>query len=76
MTLGPKFLFCSISTVYQRKTNLFPKFRKIPEARHLDHTMAVSNHDLKHSGTLFRKLACDLGFAGYVFLEILSLEGD
>ena len=33
--------------------------------------MAVSNHDLKPSGTFVLKFACDLGFAGYVFLGLL-----
>ena len=38
--------------------------------------MAVSKPDLKPSGTFFRKFACDLGFAGYVFVELLPPEGD
>ena len=38
--------------------------------------MAVSKPDKKPSGTFVRKFACDLGFAGYVFLEFLPLEGD
>ena len=58
-----------------QKSNLFQKFWKIPAAQHLDHTMAVSNHDLKPSGAFFRKFACDLGFAGYVFLGFLPPGG-
>ena len=38
--------------------------------------MAVSKPDLKPSVTFFQKFACDLGFAGYVFLEFLLPEGD
>ena len=37
--------------------------------------LAVSKHDLKASGTFFQKLACDLGFAGTVFIGLLPLEG-
>ena len=36
----------------------------------------MSKHDLKPSGTLFWKFACDLGFAGYVFYQNLPPEGD
>ena len=32
MTLGPKFVFCNKMAVTQRRSNLFPKFRKIPAA--------------------------------------------
>ena len=35
--------------------------------------MAVSKPDLKR---FVRKIACDLGFAGYVFLGPLPPEGD
>ena len=38
--------------------------------------LAVSKHDLKASGTFFRKFACGLGFAGYVFHDFLPPEGD
>ena len=37
--------------------------------------MAVSNHDLKHSGTFFRKNACDLGFAATVLLWTFAPGG-
>ena len=38
--------------------------------------MAVSKHDLKPSVTFFRKFACDLGFAGYVSVDVCPPEGD
>ena len=36
----------------------------------------MSKHDLKPSGTLFWKFACDLGFASHVFYQNLPPEGD
>ena len=38
--------------------------------------LAVPKHDLKASGTFFRKFACDLGFAGTVFIGLLLPLGD
>ena len=38
--------------------------------------VTMSKHDLKASGTFFRKFACDLGFAGTVFIGLLPPEGD
>ena len=37
--------------------------------------LAVSKHDLKASGTFFRKHTCDLGFAGTVFIGLLPPRG-
>ena len=51
--------------VTRRRSNLFPKFRKIPAALDEYFAMAVSNRDLKLSGTFSQKFACDLGFAAY-----------
>ena len=51
--------------VTRHRSNLFPKFRKIPAALDEYYAMAVSNRDLKPSGTFFRKFTCDLGFAAY-----------
>ena len=48
-----------------RRSNLFPKFRKIPAALDEYYAMAVSNRDLEPSGDIFQNFACDLGFAGY-----------
>ena len=36
----------------------------------------MSKHDLKPSGSLFWKFACDLGFAGYAFYQMLPPEDD
>ena len=47
-----------------QKLHLFQKIRKIPEALDEIWNLAVSNRDLKPSGTFFRKFACGLGFAG------------
>ena len=52
-------------TITRRRSNLFPKFRKIPAALDEYYKMAVSNRDFKASGTFFQTVACDLGFAGY-----------
>ncbi len=38
--------------------------------------MAVSKRDLKPPVTFFRKFACDLGFAGYVSVDVCPPEGD
>ena len=65
MTLGPKFFFSNKMAVTQRRSNLFPKFWKIPAALDEYFAMAVSNRDLKPSGTFVQKIACDLGFAAY-----------
>ena len=62
-------------TITRRRSNLFPKFQKIPAALDEYFAMAVSNRDLKPSGTSFWKNACDLGFAGYVFLGFLPPGG-
>ena len=47
MTLGLKLFCCSKMCKTRRRSNLFPKFRKIPEAQDLDPTVAVSKHELK-----------------------------
>ena len=62
-------------TITRRRSNLFPKFQKILAALDEYFAMAVSNRDLKASGTFFRKFACDLGFAGTRFLGLLPPEG-
>ena len=66
MTLGPKFFFGSISYVYPTKIDLFQKVRKKNYQCIKPHTLAVSNHDLKPSGTNF---ACGLGFAAQGIIE-------
>ena len=56
MTLVLKFFCCNKMTITRRRSNLFPKFRKIPEAQDLYHSASVSKHDLKPSGTSFLKI--------------------
>ena len=53
--IGTDFLCCSKIAIARHRSNLFTKFQKIPEAQDLDHTVAVSKHDLKLSGTFFLK---------------------
>ena len=65
MTLGPKFEF---SIVLPPKCfNRFVNQWSLAEsaAFFAFYPSAVSKHDLKHSGTFFRKFACDLVFAAY-----------
>ena len=47
MTLVLKFFCCNKMTKTRRRSNLFPKFRKIPAALDEYFAMAVSNRDLK-----------------------------
>ena len=48
------------------------QFRKILKALVEIKRSTVSKRDLKHSGTFFRKIACDLGFAGTRFSWIFA----
>ena len=74
LTLAPKFY--NFSVLSPRRCFCFVNPYLLTEiaAQHLDHTMAVSNHVLKPSGAFVWKLACDLGFAGYVFLGLFAMR--
>ena len=65
MTLGPKFFCSSKMPVTRRRKHLKQYF--LAGSPHLDvsYLSSPSKRDLKHSGTFFRKFACDLGFAAY-----------
>ena len=52
------------------------KYRIVQIIIYLYFLITVSDYDLKPSVTFFRTFACGLGFAGYVFLGFLPLEGD
>ena len=72
MTLGPKFYifsvlspricFCFVNPYLLAGCAAFFAILRLAE--------------LNASGTLFRKFACDLGFAGTVFIGFLPLEVD
>ena len=70
MTLVLKFFCCNKMTITRRRSNLFPKFRKIPAALDEYFAMAVSNRDLKPFWDFLWKFACDLGFASYLKFKI------
>ena len=75
MTLGPKFFFCNKMTTARRPMDLFEIWKRIQEAGIEIYNLAVSKHDLKPSATFFRKFACDLGFAAYVFHGLFAPGG-
>ena len=55
MTLGLKFFCCNKMAITRRRSNIFPKFRKIPAALDEYYTMAVSNRDFKSFWDIFSK---------------------
>ena len=64
--LSPRICFCFVNPIsLAGRAAFFANLR-----------LAISKHDLKASGTFFRKFACDLEFAGTVFIGLLPLEGD
>ena len=73
MTLGQNCPCCSKMAITRRRSNLFPKFWKIPEAQDLHHSVSVSKHDLKPSGTFVLKMCMRPWLRR---LPILSQEGD
>ena len=64
--LSPRICFCFVNPSFLAGSAVFFAILRL----------AVSKHDLKASGTFFRKFACDLGFAGTVFIGPLPPEGD
>ena len=76
MTLGPKFYMFSVLSPRICFCFVNPSFLAGCAAFFAILRLAVSKHVLKASGTFFRKFACDLGFAGTVFIELLPPEGD
>ena len=77
MTLAPKFFLCSKMAVTRRRSNLFPKFWKIPAALDEYFAMAVSNRDLKPSGTFFWKNCMRPRIRRLLFLDFCPPpEGD
>ena len=64
--LSPRICFCFVNLYFLAGCAAFFEILRL----------AVAKHDLKASGTFFRKFACDLGFAGTVFIGRLPLEGD
>ena len=74
MTLVLKFFCCNKMTITRRRSNLFPKFRKIPAALDEYFAMAVSNRDLKPFWDFLWKFACDLGFASYLKFKIIKVR--
>ena len=76
MTLGPKFYIFSALSPRICFCFVNPYFLAGRAAFFAILRLAVSKHDLKASGTFFRKFACDLGFAGTVFIGLLPPEGD
>ena len=64
--LSPRICFCFVNQYFLAGSAAFFEILRL----------AVSKHDLKASGTFFRKFACDLGFAGTVFMGLLPPEGD
>ena len=75
MTLGPKFFFCNKMITAPRRKHLNPYFLAESAAFYLYFLIPVSDHDLKPSVTFFRKFACDLGFAAYVFHGLFAPGG-
>ena len=76
MTLGPKFFSCNKMTITRRSRHL-RQFKELSrKALDVYYVVALSKHDLKPSGTCSWKIACDLGFAGYVFRKTFVPEGD
>ena len=76
MTLGPKLYLFSVLSPRICFCFVNPYFLAGPAAFFEILRLAVSKHDLKASGTFFRKFACDLGFASTVFIGLLPPEGD
>ena len=76
MTLGPTFYIFSVLSPRICFCFVNPYFLAGCAAFFAILRLAVSKHDLKASGTFFRKFACDLGFAGTVFIGLLPPEGD
>ena len=64
--LSPRICFCSVNPYFLAGIAAFFEIS----------CLAVAKHDLKPSGTFFRKFACDLGLAGIVVLGFLPPEGD
>ena len=58
----------------RRPVDLFEICNRIQEAGIEIYNLAVSNHDLKPSVAFFRKFACDLEFAAYVFHGLFALR--
>ena len=75
LTVGPKFFFCNKMITARRPMDLFEIWDLIPAAGIETYNLAVSKHDLKPSATFFRKFACDLGFAAYVFHGLFAPGG-
>ena len=76
LTLGPKFYIFSVLSPRICFCFENPFFLAGSAAFFEILLLAVSKHVLKPSGAFFRKFACGLGFAGYVFHELLPPEGD
>ena len=74
MTLGPTFYTKLVSSITRHRKYLNQQIQKISEALDELYTLAVSKRNWKHSGTFFRKCACDLGYAAYETLEKTSLN--
>ena len=74
MTLGPKFYTNLRSTITRRRKHLFNEKYKRNQLDDI-YILAVYKRDLKPSATLFRKFACDFGFAGNRFSRIFARGG-
>ena len=67
--IGTKKRICNKMITARRRKHLNPRFLAESAAFYLYFLIPVSDHDLKPSAIFFRKFACDLGFAGYVFVD-------
>ena len=76
LTLGPTFYMFSVLTPRICFCFVKPYFLAGVVAFFEILLLAVSKHVLKPSAAFIRKCACGLGFAGYVFHELLPPEGD
>ena len=75
MTLGPKFFSCNKMTI-TRRTKHLRFFKELPrKALDVYYAVALSKHDLKHSGICSEHLNASLDSQA-VFLRSFTPEGD